>query len=412
MQIAVVGTTLQAGVMATLFAEVGHYVTWLQGDTPYDGELHERITKVEKSGHLTHFPLTEPLDNGVEICLMSFRPSEEESAHTFLNQLAKGTYPKLSLMINGSTFGINGTERLQQHLPHLDWCYLPDTIQEGNAFSSFLEAKEVVVGIESPTAMKGMVELLRPFFPFKTQYLKMPILDAELTKLAISGMLATRISYINDLANVAETLGVDILNIRQGMAADSRIGGAYLAPGTGFGGEHFSHDILMLSSEVEKSGAKSRLMAQVWAINEEQKELLFRKVWRYYRGDLTGKRIGIWGAAFKEESSSTHNSPIHPLLEALWAQGAMVQLHDPEALPEISAQYGERPDLHLCHDPYSAAEQVDALLIVTPWRSYYSPNYEALKRAMKHPLILDGRNIYDPQYMKEQGFIYQGVGRL
>ena len=239
----------------------------------------------------------------------------------------------------------------------------------------------------------------------------MPVLDAEFTKLSVSGMLATRISYINDLAVVAEKLGIDIEYVRQGLAADSRIGASYLYPGAGFGGENFSHDVLTLANTVSGTGAKSQLLAQVWDINEQQKEILFRKLWNYYHGDLAGKVIAIWGASFKENTSRIQQSPIHAMLKALWAQNMVVKLHDPQALAEIEKHYGYREDLIYCTDQYEAVEGAHALCLLTAWKQYWSPNYTELLKKMQHPLILDGRNIYDPCYVKAQGFAYQGVGR-
>ena len=224
-------------------------------------------------------------------------------------------------------------------------------------------------------------------------------------------MLATRISYINDLAMVAEKLGIDIESVRQGMAADNRIGGSYLYPGAGFGGENFSHDIQTLTHTVLGVGANSQLLAQVWEINEQQKEVLFRKLWNYYHGDLKGKTVAIWGAAFKEKTSSTRQSPIHAMLAALWAQGVKVKLHDPQALDEIKKIYGERPDLIYCTEQYEAVQDAHALCLLTAWKQYWSPSYTELLKTMQHPLILDGRNIYDPAYVKSQGFAYMGVGR-
>ncbi len=314
-------------------------------------------------------------------------------------------------MINASTLGLNGTQRLQKILPQDDWIYLPDMIQEGNAIQSMTRAQQLTVGCENERAQVKLKELLRPLFPRAQQYLFMPVLDAEFTKLSISGMLATRISYINDLAVVAEKLGIDIEHVRQGMAADSRIGASYMYPGAGFGGENFSHDIQTLASTVSTTGVKSQLLAQVWDINEQQKELLFRKLWNYYQGDLNGKTVAIWGAAFKENTARVQHSPIHVMLPALWAQGVTVKLHDPQALPEIVAQYGQRDDLILCTDQYQAVEGASALCVLTAWKQYWSLDYPTLLKQMQHPLILDGRNIYDPEFVKAQGFAYMGVGR-
>ncbi|HHY2119404.1 TPA: nucleotide sugar dehydrogenase [Acinetobacter baumannii] len=420
MKIAVFGTTLHAGVMAALLAEYGNQIYWCTSVTCeenisilsyQDQEVNHYLNKQRKAGFLKESPFSEiPLD--VEVYLFCFSPTQIELALKTVEKLSERPIIHPKLMINGSTFGLHGTEKLKQHLPKDEWVYFPDVIQEGNAINSVLDVKHVIVGVESRDASEIMQELLRPFFQFSYQYLFMPILDAEFTKLSISGMLATRISYMNDLAMVAEKLGIDIANVKHGIAADTRIGAAYLSPGVGFGGENFSHDILTLSSTVLETGTKSRLLEQVWAINEQQKEILFRKLWNYYHCDLSGKTVAIWGASFKENTSNIHNSPIHILLAALWAQGVKVRLHDPQALDEIASIYGSREDLILCSDQYEAAQNAHALCLVTAWKQYWSPDFKRLQQLMKHPLILDGRNIYDPAYVKARGFAYEGVGRL
>ncbi|EMJ2432710.1 UDP-glucose/GDP-mannose dehydrogenase family protein [Acinetobacter baumannii] len=420
MKIAVFGTTLHAGVMAALLAEYGNQIYWCTSVTCeenisilsyQDQEVNHYLNKQRKAGFLKESPFSEiPLD--IEVYLFCFSPTQIELALKTVEKLSERPIVHPRLMINGSTFGLHGTNQLKQHLPKDEWVYFPDVIQEGNAINSVLNVKHVIVGVESSYAQDTMQELLRPFFRFSYQYLFMPILEAEFTKLSISGMLATRISYMNDLAMVAEKLGIDIANVKHGIAADTRIGAAYLSAGVGFGGENFSHDILTLSSTVSGTGAKSRLLEQVWAINEQQKEILFRKLWNYYHCDLSGKTVAIWGASFKENTPSTHNSPIHILLAALWAQGVKVRLHDPQALDEIATTYGDREDLVLCADQYEAAQGAHALCLVTAWKQYWSPDFKQLQQVMQHPLILDGRNIYDPAYVKAKGFAYEGVGRL
>ncbi|MHC0018319.1 nucleotide sugar dehydrogenase [Acinetobacter pittii] len=420
MKIAVFGTTLHAGVMAALLAEYGNQIYWctcvsceedISVLSYQDQEVNNYLNKQRKAGFLKESAFSEiPLD--IEVYLFCFSPTQIELALKTVEKLSERPIVHPRLMINGSTFGLHGTEKLKQHLPKDEWVYFPDVIQEGNAINSVLNVKHVIVGVESRDASETMQELLRPFFQFSYQYLFMPILDAEFTKLSISGMLATRISYMNDLAMVAEKLGIDIANVKHGIAADTRIGAAYLSPGVGFGGENFSHDILTLSSTVSETGTKSRLLEQVWAINEQQKEILFRKLWNYYHCSLKGKTVAIWGASFKENTSNIHNSPIHILLAALWAQGVTVRLHDPQALDEIAATYGPREDLTLCTDQYEAVRDAHALCLVTAWKQYWSPDFKQLQQLMKHPLILDGRNIYDPAYVKAKGFAYEGVGRL
>lgn len=419
MNICVFGTTLQAGVLAGLFAEYGHHVYWCpqvgadhQSSVHYqDEDLNQLIQKQIKNNSIQLVGLKQ-LQLQSEVFLFSFNPSEFDQAKRLAEELKRFPIIHPRLMINGSTFGLQGTEELKQILVADHWAYLPDTIQEGNAIQSFIDLKQVIVGVDQSATQQIIKELLRPFFQLKHQYLFMPFLDAEFTKLSISGMLATRISYMNDMAQVAEKLNIDIHNVKQGLASDSRIGASYLSAGVGFGGENFSHDILTLTGTVAGSGIKSQLLDQVWNINEQQKEILFRKLWNYYQGQLTAKVVAIWGASFKENTSSIENSPIHAMLAALWAQGAIVQLHDPQALERVANFYGERADLILCHDQYQAVENAHALCLLTAWKQYWSPDYSQLLQKMAHPLILDGRNMLDPDFVKAQGFAYQGVGRV
>ncbi|MGE8645341.1 nucleotide sugar dehydrogenase [Acinetobacter vivianii] len=419
MKVAIFGNTLYAGVMSALLSESGHLVYWCSqlnrevDDQQYsfhDENVSHLLQKQLSSGFLHYSDLAGiPLD--IDAYLFSFNQTQEQQVFQLLHSLKQRPIIHPKLMINASTFGLRGTEKFQHILCDDDWAYLPDTMQEGNALQSLTQAKQLIVGCTRSEVQVKVKELLRPFFPLEQQYLFMPILDAEFTKLSISGMLATRISYINDLAVVAEKLGIDIASVRQGMAADNRIGSAYLAPGAGFGGENFSHDILTLANTVANTGVKSQLLAQVWDINEQQKEILFRKFWNYYHGDLQAKSIAIWGASFKENTSSIQQSPIHQMLAALWAQGVTVHLHDPQALDEIEMMYGQRSDLILHHDQYDAVKNVHGLCVLTAWKQYWSPDFKQLTQLMEHPLILDGRNIYDPHYVKAQGFAYMGVGR-
>lgn len=417
MKVAVFGQTLFSGVFAALLAECGHHVFWCtllkKPDSEHvyiQDEAVKNLLNKQQSSFLKYCDFNNiPLD--ADAYFFSFNPAEEKQCIEILQNIKQRPIIHPKLMINASTLGLHGTEKFAKILHEDEWVYLPDMIQEGNALLSFAQAKQLIVGAASDVAQIKIKELLRPLFPRQQQYLFMPILDAEFTKLSISGMLATRISYINDLAMVAEKLGIDIESVRQGMAADNRIGGSYLYPGAGFGGENFSHDIQTLTHTVSGVGANSQLLAQVWEINEQQKEVLFRKLWNYYHGDLKGKTVAIWGAAFKEKTSSTRQSPIHAMLAALWAQGVKVKLHDPQALYEIKKIYGERPDLIYCIEQYEAVQDAHALCLLTAWKQYWSPNYTELLKTMQHPLILDGRNIYDPAYVKSQGFVYMGVGR-
>ena len=418
MKVAVFGQTLYSGVLSALLAECGHQVYWcdflkksaLEQAYAQDDAVKQLLDKQQQNGFLKYCHLNDiALD--IDAYFFSFNPTEENLGIEILKEIGQRQIIHPKLMINASTLGLHGTDKLQKYLPEDDWVYLPDIIQEGNALASMTQAEQLIVGCEQNKVQLKIQELLRPLFPRHQQYLFMSILDAEFTKLSISGMLATRISYINDLAVVAEKLGIDIEHVRQGMAADSRIGSSYLYPGAGFGGENFSHDILTLANTVSGTGAKSQLLAQVWEINEQQKELLFRKLWNYYHGDLKGKTVAIWGASFKENTARIQQAPIHIMLKALWAQGVTVKLHDPQALAEIEKVYGHREDLIYCTEQYEAVNGAHALCLLTAWKQYWSPDYPTLLKIMQHPLILDGRNIYDPDYVKAQGFAYMGVGR-
>ena len=423
MKIAVVGSNLQAGVLTALLSEYGNelYVfpdngvlEW-QSAVGYqalqDPHLTARLNSLYALNEFTVVTESAALPFDIDCYILCYDPHRYDAAEAFVKALSRQSFIDKPLMINSGTFGLYGTDKLAQILPQGDWVYLPDTVQEGNAVGSFVKASKVIIGTKSMTAKVLVRELFRPLFPLEQQFLWMPILDAELAKMSISGMLATRISYMNDLANVAEKIGVDILNVRQGLAADSRIGSSYLSPGVGFGGENFSHDILMLSNLVSESGVRGRLLEQVWAINEDQKEILFRKLWRFFKSEIAGKKIAIWGASFKEETTSTYNSPIHAMIEALTAQGASIQLYDPKARAEIEAHYGSNALVTLYDNKYEALHDSDALCVLTAWKEFYSPNYDMMKKLMKFPMVLDGRNIYDPEFMKCQGFTYEGVGR-
>ncbi|MCF9046694.1 nucleotide sugar dehydrogenase [Acinetobacter nectaris] len=419
MKIAIYGTTLNAGVMAGLFAEYGHQSYWCQYPVDenccsieyQDKTVNDLIQKQIIQKNLIISSCSDiPAD--VDAYFFAFNSHEYSLAADVLKKLQVQPIIHPKLMINGSSFGLEGTKRLQEIAVKDDWCYLPDMVQEGNALNSITKVQHIVVGVESTIARQKIREVLRPFYNANHHYLFMPIRDAEFTKLSISGMLATRISYMNDLAQVAEKMNVDIANVRLGLGADSRIGSSYLAPGVGFGGENFSQDILTLTKTIAQTGIKSELLEQVWDINEQQKEVLFRKLWNYYQCDLKGKVVAIWGASFKENTPRTNFSPIHKMLTALWAQGAIVQLHDPQALPFIAKKYGSRDDLILCEYRYEAVEKADALCLLTAWKEYLSLDYTRLHQLMNHPLILDGRNVYDANYVKSQGFAYEGVGRI
>jgi UDPglucose 6-dehydrogenase len=422
MKIHVYGDNLCALVSAALFASVGHDVwlclpegrvrqTLLAGNEAYpEPRLQGLLDQQQKEQRLFYTTLDEPVADNLEAVFLAFAPRDFALAQQIVQNL--GQYEQQLLVINQSTFAVGCSASLASSLSaQQSLVYVPDFMQEGMAIESMARPSKIILGMDDARAESRVREIFRPFNRLKDHFLKMSLREAEFTKLAVSGMLATRISFMNDLSNVADVLGVDIEQVRVGMGSDKRIGEAYLYPGCGFGGQSFSEDVMNLAQTVSGVGIKSKLLQQVLQINEDQKEVLFRKLWRYFDCDLSNKTIGIWGAAYKPNTNKIDNAPTLKILEALWAQGATVKLHDPVALEKITQHYGQHEQLILCQSQYEAANGVDALMLVTEWKQYWNPNFRLLKQSMNHPLILDGRNIYNPYYLKELGFEYVGIGR-
>ncbi|MBH8578877.1 nucleotide sugar dehydrogenase [Bisbaumannia pacifica] len=421
MRIRLIGSELAAVTAAAALASVGHRVHWQpHPQTPWpslaradwlrrEPQLLGQLEQALAEGGLVVDAANAP--ESVEVLWLALAPDQRREAREAAAQAADQREPLV--VINNATFPVGETERLGECLGDEQWAvYLPDMLQEGRAWESFTRPSRWLLGSESPRATARVKELLRAFNRRRDVFQCMPLRAAELTKLAINGMLATRISYMNEVAGLADTLGVDVELVRQGMGADSRIGYEYLYPGCGFGGPNFSRDLMGLADVQSAQGRASALLEQVLEINEQKKETLFRKLWSHFRGELAGRRVAIWGAAFKPGTARIDQAPVLPLLRALWAQGVEVRLHDPAALPALAAAVGEQPLLTLCpDDPYAACEGADALLLVTEWKCYWNPDWARLAAGLRERLILDGRNIYDPDYVAGQGLTYRGIGR-
>ncbi|WP_210397597.1 UDP-glucose dehydrogenase family protein [Motiliproteus sediminis] len=324
-------------------------------------------------------------------------------------------------VVNQSTFPVGAARRLRELMllererqglvDDVYFLALPSFLQEGAAIHNFTRPQRILLGSDDEWGLRLVAELLRPFCRNQGQLMVMSTKEAEFSKYAINGMLATKLSFMNEMANLADQLQVDIEQVRKGVGSDPRIGFDYIYPGCGFGGLSFSQDVMRLAETVETEVEDSYLLQTVLESNEQQKEVLFRKLWRHFDSDLAGKTVAIWGAAFKPGTDRIDNAPCLLLLEALWAQGVAVRIYDPAALESLRRHFGERQDMRLCDSAYQAAEGADALLIVTEWKEFWSPDFERLAELMRNPLIFDGRNIYDPGFMREIGFTYRGVGR-
>ncbi len=348
-------------------------------------------------------------------------PGDYYSAAQALLERLSVTVAGALTVVNQSTFPVGSTTKLAEKARaarqacgvegDVDLLCLPSFMQEGSAIENFLRPNRILVGADGGHGLVQLKEVLRPFNRNHDQLMVMPTKAAEFTKYAINGMLATKLSFMNEMANLADQLEVDIEQVRQGVGSDRRIGFDYIYPGCGFGGQSFSEDVMTLVETVEAKVEDSFLLSTVMQTNRQQKEVLFRKLWRYWQADLSGRTVALWGGAFKPNTDSIDNAPALMLLEALWAQGVTVKLYDPKAMKSLGQRYGARPDLLLCDSAYQALEGAEALLITTEWKEFWSPDFTRMMRLLKEPVIFDGRNMYDPCYMQQLGFRYFGVGR-
>jgi UDPglucose 6-dehydrogenase len=286
----------------------------------------------------------------------------------------------------------------------------PEFLKEGAAIADFMKPDRVIVGTTSARAAELMRALYEPFTRNHDRMIVMDVRSAELTKYAANAMLATKISFMNELANLAEHCGADIESVRIGIGSDPRIGTAFIYPGVGYGGSCFPKDVKALKRSAHEMGYRESILTAVEAVNDRQKTILFSKIKAHF-GDLRGKTIALWGLAFKPNTDDMREAPSRVLMEALWREGARVRAFDPVAMPECARIYGERAELTLCKSSPEALTGADALAIVTEWREFRSPDFDAIKAALKEPVIFDGRNLYDPAHMARTGFSYYAIGR-
>ena len=286
----------------------------------------------------------------------------------------------------------------------------PEFLKEGAAIDDFNKPDRVVVGARRPEVFAQLHDLYRPFLRTERPFLEMTPESAEMTKYVANCLLATKISFINEMANLCESYHADINDVRRGIGHDQRIGFSFLFPGVGYGGSCFPKDIRAVIHMAKQVGIPSAMMDAVDAVNQAQKDVLGRKIAEHFDGELAGKTIAVWGLAFKPRTDDIREAPALVLIDQLLAGGASVRVHDPEAIDNVRAIYGDR--LIYCDRPYGALEQADALAIVTEWNEFRTPDFEVMQRLLRHPVIFDGRNLYDPAQMAELGFQYQGIGRV
>lgn len=438
MKIAIVGTGYVGLVTGTCFAEMGTEVFCVdvdknkidnlkKGIVPiYEPGLDELVARNMQAGRL-HFTteLKECLDE-VEVLFSAVGtpPDEDGSADLkYVLEVARtvGRYMnKYILVVTKSTVPVGTAQKVKQAIKNeqikrdvnieFDIASNPEFLKEGAAVKDFMSPDRVVVGVESERAEKLMSKLYRPFLLNNFRVIFMDVPSAEMTKYAANAMLATRISFMNDIANLCEIVGADVNMVRKGIGTDARIGSRFLYAGCGYGGSCFPKDVKALMKTAADSGYQMRILEAVEAVNEEQKSILFRKLVKHFNGDIKGKRIALWGLAFKPETDDMREAPSLVLIEKLRNAGCLVSVYDPVAIPEAQRRLPEDV-ISYVKDIYEAVIDADALLLVTEWKEFRMPSWSVIKKLMATPLILDGRNIYDKAELEEAGFIYHCIGR-
>ena len=325
------------------------------------------------------------------------------------------------VIINKSTVPVGTADRVKAQVQEMldqrgtpiefDVVSNPEFLKEGAAIDDFMRPDRVVIGTDNPRTTELLRALYTPFNRNHERILDMDIRSAELTKYAANSLLATKISFMNELSNIAEKLGADIEQVRIGIGSDPRIGYQFIYPGAGYGGSCFPKDVRALERTALQNDYTPELLHAVEAVNFRQKRRLFEKISSHYGGDLKGKTIALWGLAFKPNTDDMREASSRVLMEALWEAGAQVRAYDPEARDETARIYGERNDMALCESADEALQGADALVVVTEWNMFRSPDFDQIRNALNSPVIFDGRNLYDPDFLVKQGFTYYSIGR-
>ena len=437
MKIAIVGTGYVGLVTGTCFAEMGTEVFCVDVNTEkienlkkgiipiYEPGLEDMVHRNQQAGRL-HFTtdLTECLDE-VEVLFSAVGtpPDEDGSADLkYVLEVARTVgrnMKKHILVVTKSTVPVGTAKKVRRAIQEeldkrgveieFDVASNPEFLKEGAAISDFMSPDRVVVGVESERAEELMTRLYRPFLLNNFRVIFMDVPSAEMTKYVANAMLATRISFMNDIANLCEIIGADVNMVRKGIGSDNRIGNRFLYAGIGYGGSCFPKDVKALINTAKQNNYPMRILQAVEEVNDEQKSLLFHKLEKHFNGDLKGKRIAIWGLAFKPETDDMREAPSLVLIEKLLAAGCEVYAYDPVAVEESKRRIGDA--IHYAKDIYDAVVDANALMLVTEWKEFRMPSWSAIKKLMATPLVLDGRNIYDIKEMEENGFVYHCIGR-
>ena len=437
MKIAIVGTGYVGLVTGTCFAEIGVNVICVdtnsekiealnQGVIPiYENGLEDMVHRNTKAGRLQFTTSLESCLDEADVIFSAVGtpPDEDGSADlSYVLEVARTigrNMKKYVLVVTKSTVPVGTAKKvrtaIQEELDkrgiqiEFDVASNPEFLKEGNAVADFMSPDRVVVGVESERAKELMSKLYKPFLLNNFRVIFMDIPSAEMTKYAANSMLATRISFMNDIANLCELVGADVNMVRSGIGSDTRIGRKFLYPGIGYGGSCFPKDVKALIKTAEQNGYQMRVLQAVEEVNEQQKSILFEKLQRHFCSDLHNKTIALWGLAFKPETDDMREAPSLILINKLLNIGCKVLVYAPAAMKECRRRIGD--SVYYATDMYDAALDADALMLVTEWKEFRLPSWAVIKKAMRTPVLLDGRNIYEKKEIEELGFTYHCIGK-
>lgn len=437
MKIAIVGTGYVGLVTGTCFAEIGVNVTCVdtnsekieslqKGVIPiYENGLEEMVLRNVKAKRLKFTTSLESCLNDVEVIFSAVGtpPDEDGSADlSYVLEVARTIGRNMNqykLVVTKSTVPVGTARRvraaIQEELDkrgvniEFDVASNPEFLKEGNAISDFMSPDRVVVGVESVRAEKLMSKLYKPFLLNNFRVIFMDIPSAEMTKYAANSMLATRISFMNDIANLCELVGADVNMVRSGIGSDTRIGRKFLYPGIGYGGSCFPKDVKALIKTAELNGYPMQVLRAVEEVNELQKSVLFDKLVKQFNDNLKDKTIALWGLAFKPETDDMREAPALVLIDKLLKAGCQIRAYDPAAMQECKRRIGD--SVYYACDMYDAVLDADALMLVTEWKEFRLPSWAVIRKTMAQQIVLDGRNIYDKKEMEELGFVYSCIGK-
>ena len=439
MKVTVFGIGYVGLVQAAVLADAGHNVVCVDIDEAKVENLKKGIIPIYEPG------LTSIVEENYKAGRLDFTSDEKVGvSHGEFQFIAVGTPPdedgsadlkyvlavaetisthmtSSKVIIDKSTVPVGTADKVKQKVAEIlkrrgvdiDYHIVsnPEFLKEGSAVQDCQRPDRIVLGTDNSEVEDSLRELYAPFNRNHDRIIIMDVKSAELTKYAANCMLATKISFMNEMANLAEKLGADIESVRHGIGSDSRIGYQFIYPGCGYGGSCFPKDVQALIKTADSIGYSAEILKSVEAVNYRQKEKLFEKISKHYDGDLKGKTFALWGLSFKPNTDDMREAPSRVLMESLWNAGANIQAFDPEAMDECKRIYGQCDNLILMDTQESALKEADALIIITEWQQFRSPEFDLIKQKLKQPIIFDGRNLFDPERLDNEGFIYYSIGR-